>query len=65
MILIRFFLIGLIVYLIVRSFMRYGKGDEPEGRQEKPLQKEKSENKKISKSIGEYVDYEEINKNDF
>jgi hypothetical protein len=45
--------------------MRYAKEFEPETRQEKPGQKEKSENKRISKSIGEYVDYEETNKNDF
>ena len=35
MILIRFILIGLIVYLIVRSFTRYGEGDGPSAKSER------------------------------
>jgi hypothetical protein len=61
MILIRFFLISLIVYLIIRSFMRYGNESEAEKQKEKY---DHNETKKVSKSIGEYVDFEEIkNKN--
>jgi hypothetical protein len=62
MILIRFLLIGLIVYLIVRSFTNFsdggGSSDGPKGpdRGGKPL------NKKVSKKIGEYIDYEEVKK---
>lgn len=58
MILFRYFLICLIIYLIVRSFIRYGlennqtEGSEPESQTKK--------NKKVSKEIGEYVDYEEV-----
>jgi hypothetical protein len=59
MILIRFFLISLIVYLIIRSLMRIGRESEPEKQKE---QFDHNETKKVSKSIGEYVDFEEIKK---
>jgi large-conductance mechanosensitive channel len=65
MILVRFILISVAVYLIIRSFMKFGKEDGPEHHKEKPENKGKSGSKKISKSIGEYVDYEEIRKKDF
>jgi hypothetical protein len=61
MILIRFFLIGLIVYLIVRSFFRYGDGDGPAAGQNSQGSN-KTSGKKVSKEIGEYIDYEEIKK---
>jgi hypothetical protein len=58
MILIRYLLICIIGYLIVRSFIRYG------GEEKTPGDLHKSDNKtsskKISKEVGEYVDYEEI-----
>lgn len=60
MILIRFFLISLIVYLIVRSFMKFNKQNGPEKQQE---HNDLNDTKKVSKSIGEYVDFEEIKKN--
>jgi hypothetical protein len=60
MILFRVFLIGLIVYLIVRSFTKYNKGDLTS---HKPAPENKdSSGKKISKEIGEYIDYEELDK---
>jgi hypothetical protein len=62
MILIRFILIGLIVYLIVRSFLRYGDGNGPASGVNGPDKNGKQGNKKISKEIGEYIDYEEIKK---
>jgi hypothetical protein len=62
MIFIRFFLIGLIVYLIVRSFFRYGDGDGPAGGQNSQGGNGKTSGKKVSKEIGEYIDYEEIRK---
>jgi large-conductance mechanosensitive channel len=64
MILIRFILISLAVYLIVRSFMRFGNDSEPEKPIKNPDNTGKPETKKISKNVGEYVDYEEISKND-
>ena len=65
MILVRFILISLVVYLIIRSFMRYGRDGKHENHHEKPVDKGRSEGKKISKKVGEYVDYEEIRKEDF
>jgi hypothetical protein len=59
MIIVRFFLIGLIVYLIIRSFMRLGEKSETERQKEKF---DHNETKKVSKNIGEYVDFEEIKK---
>jgi hypothetical protein len=65
MILIRFILISLIVYLIMRSFMRLGEENTSGKRSDRPENKGKAETKKISKNVGEYVDFEEINNNDF
>jgi hypothetical protein len=60
--LIRFFLISLIVYLIARSFSRYWNSvDEPHQNPEQPQNNIKND-KKISKEVGEYVDYEEVDK---
>jgi hypothetical protein len=60
MILIRYLLIGLIVYLLVRSFVRFGDGT---GRMQDGIKnKDKQAGKKVSKEIGEYVDYEEVKK---
>jgi len=60
MILVRILLIGLIVYLIIRSFIKQGEENNPD----RPLGKSegngKPEIRKISKSVGEYVDYEEL-----
>ena len=62
MILIRYILIGLIVYLIVRAFMSYGDGQGPTATQSGPDKNGKTGNKKVSKEIGEYIDYEEVRK---
>lgn len=59
MILVRFVLIGLIVYLIIRSFARYGNETISSDRRAEP-DKHDNTGKKVSKEIGEYVDYEEI-----
>jgi hypothetical protein len=59
-ILLRIFLISLIIYLLVRSFVRYFQGEEET--REVQEDKNSSNSKKISKEIGEYVDYEEIDK---
>jgi hypothetical protein len=62
MILIRYILIGLIVYLIVRSFAKYGGGNIPSSGQTGPHKNGKSVTKKVSKEIGEYIDYEDVKK---
>jgi len=59
-ILIRFVLISIIIYLLVRSFVRFFQGqDDPELRN-RPERNEKQKSSGVSKEIGEYVDYEEV-----
>jgi hypothetical protein len=62
MILIRYFLVGLIVYLVVRSFMKFSEGTGQSAKQDGSVRKDKEPAKKVSKEIGEYIDYEEIRK---
>jgi len=57
-ILLRIVLVGIIIYLLVRSFNRYFFGEGKSTK--KPEKKEPSSRKKISKYTGEYIDYEEI-----
>jgi uncharacterized protein YneF (UPF0154 family) len=59
--LIRFILISLIIYLIVRSFVHYNQADDEI--RDNPGQENKTvKGKKISRKIGEYIDYEEVDK---
>jgi len=62
MVLIRFLLIGLIVYLIVRSFTKNGDGYGRSAGQNGPSANGNPVNKKVSKEVGEYIDYEEVKK---
>jgi len=62
MILIRFLLIGLIVYLIVRSFARYREASGHAAGQSGQHKNGRHVPKKVSKEIGEYIDYEEVKK---
>ena len=62
MILLRILLISLIVYLLIRSFIKIGEGGKNSTRMSKPENKSGINNKKISKKVGEYIDYEEIDK---
>lgn len=62
MYLIRIALICLVVYLITRSFLQYGGNEQQKSAQKDAEKKDKSQTKKISKSVGEYVDYEELKK---
>lgn len=59
MIIIRFILICLIVYLLVKGFIRSlflqdPPNDPPERKSNDPVKK------KISKDVGEFIDYEEV-----
>jgi hypothetical protein len=60
MILIRFFLIGLIIFLIFRSFARITGGSANENPNPEPDKKSKKVVKGVPKELGEYVDYEEV-----
>lgn len=62
MILIRFVLIGLIVYLIVRSFTRIGDSGKSSTGMSGQGKDSKINSKGVSKKIGEYIDYEELDK---
>lgn len=61
MILIRYLLICIIGYLIVRSFVKFGEEKSSVENREQ-AKKDKVPQKKVSKEIGEYVDYEEVKK---
>ena len=57
---IRFVLISIIVYLLVRSFVRFFQeqnGQDPRNRSDHNDSQKQSG---VSKEIGEYVDYEEV-----
>jgi hypothetical protein len=62
MILIRYLLLCIIGYLIVRAFVKFGGQDGLSGKKRETVRKDNSSQKKVSKKIGEYVDYEEIKK---
>lgn len=62
MILIRYLLIGLIVYLIVRSFARLGNASGAAEGQDGRDKNSRQVTKKVSKEVGEYIDYEEVKK---
>jgi len=55
---IRYILIGILVFLIVRLFVWNGTDKNRKNADDKI----KFSGKKISKNIGEYVDYEEVDK---
>jgi large-conductance mechanosensitive channel len=58
--LIRFILVGIIIYLLVRSFVRYFAEQETETRKSGQDNRNEAKTKGVSKEIGEYVDYEEV-----
>ncbi len=59
MLLLRYFLICLIIYLLIRSFLRYNDEDGDQD-SKKGTDPAKKRGRKIPKEIGEYVDYEEV-----
>jgi hypothetical protein len=62
MILVRYLLICIIGYLIVRSFIAYSESEKHSATKPRQTKKDDVPVKKISKEIGEYIDYEEIKK---
>lgn len=62
MALIRYLLICIIGYLLVRSFLIYGKEVNSSPGKYETGKKNKVSAKKVSKEVGEYIDYEEIKK---
>jgi hypothetical protein len=62
MILIRYILLGVIGYLIVRSFINFNETKNSSSHKSKIDKQDKGSTKKVSKKIGEYIDYEETRK---
>ncbi|MBS1231745.1 MAG: hypothetical protein H6R35_583 [Bacteroidetes bacterium] len=58
--LIRFVLIGIIIFLIIRSFVTYFQDAVSSGQKGKGDTKDDPKSKGVSKDVGEYVDYEEV-----
>ena len=59
--LIRFILVSLIIYLLIRSFVRFfAEGEDALHHKDQRHNKTETKNKGVSKEIGEYVDYEEV-----
>jgi large-conductance mechanosensitive channel len=59
--LIRFVLITIIIYLLVRSFVRYFEEKDTSTHDKHEHDREKnSKSKGVSKEVGEYIDYEEV-----
>jgi hypothetical protein len=59
--LIRFILVSLIIYLIIRAFRQYSQSDDEPSHIPGPENRD-LKGKKISKEIGEYIDYEEVDR---
>ena len=62
MILFRFILIGLVIYLVVRLLIGYVDKKESFSGKQDIGKNNNANNKKVSKEIGEYVDYEDVDK---
>jgi hypothetical protein len=62
MILIRYLLICVIGYLVVRAFVNFSHEEKTSADKHNEGKKDKVPPKKVSKEIGEYIDYEEIKK---
>lgn len=59
-ILFRLALIALIIYLVVRSFVKSGVERELNKRERENSSFKTKNGKKVSKDVGEFVDYEEV-----
>jgi hypothetical protein len=62
MYILRLTLVFLIVYLIVRAFIMAGEAKEPPRKKPEKDNNKWKPSKGVPKGIGEYVDYEEIDK---
>lgn len=62
MIIVRYLLLTLIFFLLIRSFIRKGEQSGASKHMKGSDKKGKVSEKKISKKVGEYIDYEELDK---
>ncbi len=59
--LVRVFLIGLIIYLLMRSFARFFEEEKRSSRRHDDDERGGTKRNGVSRDVGEYVDYEEVN----
>ncbi len=59
-ILIRFVLISIIIYLLIRPIVKFFQGLYEPDQGQRPEKKDNQKSSGVSKEIGEYVDYEEV-----
>jgi len=62
MILFRYILYGIVIFLIVRMLTGRVQNKEPFSEKQNLGKESKNSSKKVSKEIGEYVDYEDVKK---
>jgi hypothetical protein len=62
MILFRYILIVIAGYLVIRAFVKFSQEGSSDNDRHASVKNNNSSQKKVSKEIGEYVDYEEIKK---
>lgn len=58
--LIRFILVSIIIYLLIRSFNNFFEEQNKSSREHNVQKEDNDKSKGVSKEIGEYVDYEEV-----
>lgn len=58
--LIRVILVSMIIYLLIRSFVRYFAEEEDKHQVRERKYSEEKKPKGVSKELGEYIDYEEV-----
>jgi hypothetical protein len=58
----RLLLIFLIIFLVARIFVIYGSIGKVENNEPEPEKKNTSKKRGVPKGIGEYIDYEEVDK---
>jgi hypothetical protein len=62
MIFFRYILYGLVLYLVIRLLIGVGEGKKDPGIKKDSGSSDTTNGKKISKKIGEYIDYEDVDK---
>lgn len=62
MIFFRYILYGLVIFLIVRLLIGVGEGNKDTSGKSDSIKTNSTNEKKISKKIGEYIDYEDLDK---
>ena len=62
MIFLRYILVGVAIFLLVRALTTHSEKEEPTVRKPGQDKSSKNSSKKVSKKIGDYIDYEEVKK---